>query len=611
MNLILSLIFMPLVSGLICLSIPVKLTFGKYLAKIISVIITVFLLLISVKLFIDCRNFSNNLFLVDNLNVFLVPAISFFGFLVVLFSLRFIKERESIYFGYVLCSLGASIGAVLSNDTRLLAIFWGFLGLALYILINHNTPDSIEASKKTLIIIGGTDAIMLVGIAILWKLTGSFALPAGKILISGSHLALLAFICLLTASFAKAGVMPFHTWIPDIAEVAPAPVMAFLPASLDKLLGIYLLARVSLNVFELTGSMSFLLMLFGSITIICAVFMAMIQHDFKRLLSYHAVSQVGYMVLGIGTANPVGIAGGIFHMLNNAIYKSNLFLCGGSVEYKTGTSDLDKLGGLIKYMPITFISFLVGALAISGIPPFNGFVSKWMVYQGIVIRIVEHHSIWDVVFLIAAVFGSALTLASFMKLIHAIFLGSSETPRLSTAGEAAGRATDLSEVPWTMWLPTVILSALCLVFGIFAFSIPLNYFIFPIVGKGLNLISFIGLWTPQLATVLILAGIGIGLLIYLVSSLKIREVEPFVGGEEIPVSERVTGVDFYQTVKDMGIFKAIYFLAEKKVFDIYDWGKVIISGSGRFLSSLHSGGLQRYVVWCLVGMLILFFVLLK
>jgi formate hydrogenlyase subunit 3/multisubunit Na+/H+ antiporter MnhD subunit len=193
-----------------------------------------------------------------------------------------------------------------------------------------------------------------------------------------------AFLALVTAAFAKAGAMPFHSWVPDSGEKAPAPVAAFLPAALDKLLGIYLLARIVLSVFQLNAEMRTLLMVIGAGSILAAVMMALVQHDMKRLLSYHAVSQVGYMVLGIASGVPVAIAGGLFHMLNNVLYKSCLFLCAGAVEKQAGTTDLDRLGGLAKAMPITFISCLIAATAISGIPPMNGFTSKWMIYQGLV-----------------------------------------------------------------------------------------------------------------------------------------------------------------------------------------------------------------------------------
>ena len=130
--------------------------------------------------------------------------------------------------------------------------------------------------------------------------------------------------------------------------------------------------------------MSLVLAAIGAATILIAVMVAMVQHNLKKLLSYHAISQVGYMVLGIATGTPVGIAGGLFHMLNHAIYKCCLFLCGGAAEQAAGTPELDRMGGLGKKMPITFITCLVAALSISGIPLFNGFVSKWMVYQGVI-----------------------------------------------------------------------------------------------------------------------------------------------------------------------------------------------------------------------------------
>ncbi|GAI75218.1 unnamed protein product, partial [marine sediment metagenome] len=170
--------------------------------------------------------------------------------------------------------------------------------------------------------------------------------------------------------------------------------------------------------------------LVGSFTIIAAVMMALVQHDLKKLLSYHAVSQVGYMVLGIGTGIPLAMAGGIFHMLNNAIYKTSLFLGAGSVEHRAKTTQLNKLGGLARVMPITFVTFFIAALSISGVPPFNGFFSKWMIYQGVAElgKLGGGGNLW-IVWLLAAMFGSALTLASFIKLIHAIFLGVPSNPK--------------------------------------------------------------------------------------------------------------------------------------------------------------------------------------
>jgi len=205
-------------------------------------------------------------------------------------------------------------------------------------------------------------------------------------------------------------------------------------------------------------AMNVVLMALGSITILAAVFMALIQHDLKRLLGYHAVSQVGYMILGIGTGTVLGLAGGLFHMLNHVIYKSCLFMAGGSVEKKTGTTDLDKMGGLSKFMPLTYISFLVAAFAISGIPPFNGFASKWLVYQGLIELGQQGDKLW-IIWLIAALFGSGLTLASFMKLIHAIFLGKPSKDI---------EKKNIKESGLLIIGPILTLAVLCIIFGIFA-----------------------------------------------------------------------------------------------------------------------------------------------
>ncbi|MBU2266395.1 MAG: complex I subunit 5 family protein, partial [Candidatus Omnitrophica bacterium] len=321
----------------------------------------------------------------DNLSIFVGIFVWFFSILVTVYSMGYMRseKRTPQYYLYIGLTLIASLGAVFANNLILFMVFWGFLGLLLYLLIgfgkNENTPAT---AKKAFILIGGTDVLMLLGISLVWKLTGLFEMDLISIPLT-SKLAVIAYLCLAAGAFAKAGAMPFHTWVPDAAEDSPAPVTAYLPASLDKLLGIYFLARISLEMFRLDSGMNTFLMFIGSLTIVAAVMMALIQHDFKRLLGYHAVSQVGYMVLGIGTGNPIGIAGGLFHMLNHAIYKSCLFFSAGSVEKQAKTTNLDSLGGLAKYMPVTFVTFLIAAFAISGIPPFNGFVSKWMVYQGI------------------------------------------------------------------------------------------------------------------------------------------------------------------------------------------------------------------------------------
>ncbi len=589
MNQLLYLIAIPFACGLICLLLTQRL---KRVVEVFAVLASLVTFGLTVYIFFETPQVTSTYILIDNLSKFIIPAVGLFGFLITLYSCKFMagKGRLNAYYAYVLWTIGASLGAVLANDLIVLLSFWGFLGFTLYMLIGMGGAEASAAAKKTFIIIGASDALMILGVGIIWQVTGLFEMSRITLpLTSAVHIT--AFVSLAIAAFAKAGAMPVHTWIPDTAATAPIPVTAFLPASLDKLLGIYLLARIAMDMFVMSKAMGVFLLIVGSFTIIAAVMMAMIQHDFKKLLSYHAVSQVGYMVLGIGTGVPVGIAGGIFHMLNHAIYKACLFLCGGGVEHRTGTSDLDKLGGLAKFMPLTFITCLIAALSISGVPPFNGFVSKWMVYQGVIEMGKGGDKLW-IIWLVAAMFGSALTLASFMKLIHAIFMGQRE------------KAKPVKEVSWTMWLPMVILAGLCVVFGVFAYSTALKEFILPAVPG----VSYLGFWQPGLATILIIVGIIIGAVIYLIGRVRVREDAYYIGGEVLPQEDRVTGTDFYQTIQEMGLFRGMYKRAEAKFFDIYDQGANLVFFFTGKLQKMHTGVLPLYLIWCLVGMIALFIV---
>jgi len=408
---------------------------------------------------------------------------------------------------------------------------------------------------------------------------------------TSSAVSIIAFLLLMTAAITKAGAMPLHTWVPTSGEYAPTSVMALLPAAIDKLLGIYLLIIVVRQLFVLQhGALSLVLAIIGSATIIIAVMIAMVQHNLKKLLSYHAVSQAGYMILGIATMTPVGIAGGVFHMLNNAIYKCCLFLCGGAAEQQAGTADLEKLGGLGNRMPYTFATCMIAAVSISGIPPFNGFVSKWMVYQG-VIKMgsaggAAAEKLWPVWF-VAAMFGSALTLASFVKVIHSVFL--SRLPE---------RLKDVKEVSIVQRIPMLVLAFLCVFFGIF-YRVPLDKLIYPALGIEPGTAIF-GVWDSVLATGFIVIGIAIGLIVLFAGSLssKIRTVPTWTCGE-IQDNDKmiIPGTHFYKTVSSMRGLKQLYSWQERRVFDLYDQGGKVGLGLTRFLQWLHCGILPMYLTW--------------
>ena len=541
---------------------------------------------------------------VDNLAAFVALFVGLFGLLITFYSAHFMKDHEApnVYYAYILWTIGGSLGAAFSNNLILLLGFWGFLGMALYILISAGGRKSAQAAKKSFIIIGGSDAAMLFGIAAIWHLTHRLDMDAVSLSFDGGALVSAAFLCFIAAAFAKSGVIPLHSWIPDSGEVAPPPVMALLPASLDKLLGIYLLARLTMEMFKVVphSAMSLFLMTIGAVTILAGVLLALVQHNLNKLLAYHAVSQVGYMVLGLGTALPLGIAGGLFHMVNNTIYKACLFLSGGSVEKAAGTADLDALKGLGRFMPITFVVFVIAALSISGVPPFNGFFSKWMIYQALVECGRAGDPFW-VIWLVAAMFGSAFTLASFMKLIYAAFLAPRPTQRAEQGVP--------KEVSPFMWLPQVALSSLCVIFGVFAMQVPIRFFIAPSVAGPF---VYDGTWNATLAAFLLLAGLAIGAVIGMRGrGVPARRNTVFVGGE---VLEDMTGVrptDFYNTIQDVPVLGALYSMEQKKHFDAYEIGSRVTFFFTDMLRWLHNGILPTYLIWCLIGMLALFYIFLR
>ncbi|MCK4746682.1 MAG: hypothetical protein KAT15_06595, partial [Bacteroidales bacterium] len=184
-------------------------------------------------------------FSIDNLSKLITLFISMLSLLIIIYSILYrTKDSMRNYYAYVLITLGFSFGAVLANNLLLFLICWGILGLTLYKLIRGHDETSSAAAKKTLVIIGASDGIMILGIAIIWRLTGTLNMNEIS-LHTGDAVRVIAFLALLVGSFTKAGAFPFHSWIPDYAEKAPATSSAYLPASLDKLLGIYFLARIT------------------------------------------------------------------------------------------------------------------------------------------------------------------------------------------------------------------------------------------------------------------------------------------------------------------------------------------------------------------------------
>jgi len=577
-------ILIPAVGGLLALIIPRALK-GVSSSGVVPSVSYPWLTVENFVLSLDLR--------VDVLSRFIIVAASAFGFLIVLYSIGFMKGKARIneYYAYILWTVAACNAALMADNLLLLLVSWEIVTLLLFFLITIAGAGSPPAAGKTFVMIGAADCAMLLALALIWRVMDTLTISSLNHVPMETGMTHLIYALLLMGAIAKAGAIPGHSWIPKAAEIAPTSVMAFLPAALDKLLGIYMLARMSLFMFEPSDGMKLALLIIGALTIILAVM--------EKLLSCHAVSQVGYMVMGIGTGVPVGIIGGLFHMLNNAIYKCCLFLGAGAVERRAGTTELEKLGGLAAAMPVTFGACLISALAISGVPPLNGFASKWVVYQGVL-------QVGRPEFVVAAMFGSALTLASFIKVIYSVFLG-----------KRPARLTSVKRAGFAMAVPMIILALLCVGFGVFA-QFPIKHLIGPAVGfddaaAAQALDSTAGLWNPTLATGLIIIGLVIGVVIYLFGTvLKVRTTSPFVGGEILePEDTRVPGTGFYETVTSLPGLHGIYTDAEQGTYDLYvlggRYGQKIVD----VFRAMHTGIVSTYVALCIAGLGVILFLLLR
>ncbi|HPA71965.1 MAG TPA: proton-conducting transporter membrane subunit [Spirochaetota bacterium] len=530
---------------------------------------------------------------------FIFLATGGFAFLIALYGTSFLKGKDYAhrFLAYLLITLSMVNGAVLADNILLMLFFWEGLLATLFAMIAIGGKDSFLAATRAFLIVGFSDLCMMCGIALAAHLSSTFVISKMSVSVGGTGT--LAFILLAIGAAAKAGAMPFHSWIPDAAQKAPLPFMAFLPASLEKLLGIYFLARVTLDIFRLTADswLSTLLMVVGATTILLAVMMALVQKEYKKLLSYHAISQVGYMILGIGTAVPAGIIGGLFHMVNHAIYKSCLFLTAGSVERSAGTTDLAKLGGLWRAMPATFACFVISAASISGVPPFNGFFSKELVYEAALQR--------GAAFYVVALMGSFFTAASFLKLGHAAFLG-----------KRGGGMADTKESPAPMLIPMVTLAGLCVVFGVMNY-LPLNAFIRPIAGEG-------AAGSHQSPAMLLYAMTGVVL---------IGAVINHINGVRFMGSGLKAVDHIYNTRPLFWMYKK----AEGRLFDPYYIMKGLISAVAvggywcdrtvdrffekavpaatarvsQLLRNFHSGNIAGYIMWSILGMILVMYYVLR
>ncbi|MDW7728757.1 MAG: proton-conducting transporter membrane subunit [Bacillota bacterium] len=378
-------------------------------------------------------------------------------------------KRQNRYFTFLILSLGGCIGVFLCGDFLSLFLFFELMTLAAYALVVHTqTGDALKAGANYLYlgVVGGL--ALLSGIILLKNNIGTVSIEPllQSVVLTGSTAALIA--VLMIAGFGvKAGMIPLHIWLPQAHPVAPAPASALLSGIMIKT-GAYGIIRVVTMLYtpgqdyaesalwHYTANFGHVIIWMGIMTMLLAALMAVLQNNAKRLLAYSSISQMGYILMGIGAAGYLGYDGAMgfggftYHIINHAFFKSGLFILFGIVYTRLHEVNMGNLGGLWRKFPLTFVAFLVCAFGITGIPGFNGYVSKTLLHHAIV-EAFEHHHLWDLwtaekLFMLT----SGLTVCYITKLVITVFLGKIKpetNKKLSGKGQGEGwieRAVALS-----------------------------------------------------------------------------------------------------------------------------------------------------------------------
>ncbi len=356
---------------------------------------------------------------IDPLSIFMSIVSSFIGFLIILYSLGYIhhEENQNEYYLMVLLFIGSMMGLVFSGNLIFLYLFWEIIAVCCWRLIGfYRLKEHVRKADKAFLLTFFGAVVMLLGFIQVYSQTGSFDLTAMRgTIIPGS-----AVLLILFGIFSKSATVPLHSWLPD-AGVAPTTVTALLHAAVLVKIGVYAYARIFLYGFRLPGAWPEALPIIVVVSSLIAAGAAVIETDFKRILAYSTVSQIGYIFLGFSVANSTGTNGALLFILMHGLAKAGLFLCAGIVIHATHKRDIRDMGGLIKTMPVTAAAFLLCSFSVIGIPPFGGFFSKFMVIMGTV----QAGKIWIAA---VALFTAVLTMFYLLKVFSQVFLGEAKAP---------------------------------------------------------------------------------------------------------------------------------------------------------------------------------------
>ncbi len=439
---------------------------GKWVANALGVVTTGLLLFFSLRLIpavgvgLKFESFGAR-FALDSVSLLFLVVVNAVAFACMIYATSYIGHigGRGKFFGLFILMVSGLNAMLMTHDMFSLYVFLEVASIASYVLVAFGLEyDGIESAIKYLLLSSVATSMILIGIALVYMNTGTLEFDALRTMLAAESGDLPAILLLTGALFIggfglKAALMPFHAWLPDAHPSAPAPISAMLSGVVIKVAGVYALTRIFFYIFPPVAQVLNVFLILGTLSMIAGAALAFFQRDFKRMLAYSSISQVGYIMIGLGLGNLLGLVGALFHVFNHALFKSLLFLNSGAVQYRLHTRDIDEMGGLENRMPVTSITSAFGTLSIAGVPPFNGFWSKLFIILGAL-------AAGKVAVAVLAILISIFTLGYFLIIQRKVFFG-----KLNEKWQ------DIREAPFAMSCAVILLAAACLATGIFFQSV--------------------------------------------------------------------------------------------------------------------------------------------
>ncbi|MBF6600612.1 MAG: NADH-quinone oxidoreductase subunit L [Dehalococcoidia bacterium] len=542
---------------------------------------------------------------IDGLSAIMLVVVTSVSLLVQIYSQGYMEGDGgySRYFAYMSLFTAAMLGLVIVNSIIFIYVFWELVGLGSYLLIGFwfNKQTASDAAKKAFLTTRLGDIGFLLAILLIWTKTNTFNIPMLQTMaqnnqISDGVITLFA-LGMFAGAVGKSAQFPLHVWLPDAME-GPTPVSALIHAATMVAAGVYLVARM-FPVFQASTEAMRTVAYIGGFTAIFAASIALVMSDIKRVLAYSTISQLGYMMLALGLG---GYVAAIFHLLTHAFFKALLFLGSGSVNHATGTFDMRKMGGLRKYMPFTYATFLVGSLSLSGIVPFAGFWSKDEILAN---AWGDNKLLWAVA--MTVVFMTALYT---FRAVFLTFEGDYKGGEPSAHGEGAaahGSGHRMPhESPWVMVLPMLVLAVPALLAGFVNFPMQSTQALGHLLEGALPASSAAALGNEKFnvllaasSTLLALLGIGLAYAIYEAKLVRAEELRKIWGPLATLVERKYYLDDLYEglVVRD-GLYNVVCAVAQWFDTHVVDFA---VNGAGQVtrkagdtLRRVQSGSVQAY-----------------